>query len=241
MPPACRTGAGRGRRRLGRSPGGQGRQPHLDSVSAISRLSLGYVSAMSRLCLGCVSAIPRGCISAMSRRVGVDEGAVRVGEGAVRVHGDLLRHLLRLRVRAHLLEHLRRGQREGAVRAAASGGATRRRRGLRLRRGWSCGGSWEGRGWSCGGSCGGGEGRHLSGRLALPVRAEEGAGADASLGGLVGALLVEGGRDAEDGAWRGVGRGEGRGEGRGVGRGEGRVPQSGMTSYAGPVASCVRR
>ena len=82
--------------------------------------------------------------------------------------------------------------------------------------------------------------RHLSGRLALPVRAEEGAGADASLGGLVGALLVEGGRDAEDGAWRGVGRGEGRGEGRGVGRGEGRVPQSGMTSYAGPVASCVR-
>mmetsp|Transcript_45898 Transcript_45898/g.141569 ORF Transcript_45898/g.141569 Transcript_45898/m.141569 type:complete len:386 (+) Transcript_45898:753-1910(+) len=80
-----------------------------------------------------------------ARRVGVDEGAVRVGEGAVRVHGDLLRHLLRLRVRAHLLEH-------------------------------------------------------LSGRLALPVRAEEGAGADASLGGLVGALLVEGGRDAEDGA-----------------------------------------
>ena len=118
------------------------------------------------------------------------------------------------------------------MRAAASGGATRRRRGLRLRRGWSCGGSWEGRGWSCGGSCGGGEG-DLSGRLALPVRAEEGAGADASLGGLVGALLVEGGRDAEDGAWRGVGRGEGRGEGR--------VPQSGMTSYAGPVTSCVRR
>jgi len=49
MPPACRTGAGRGRRRLGRSPGGQGRQPHLDSVSAISRLCLGYVSAVSRL------------------------------------------------------------------------------------------------------------------------------------------------------------------------------------------------